>query len=72
MLRKMLNGIYRRKPGTFLYELSDEDVLLQCITANIHQFIARQQRSFIAHVIRRENNRMTKLLLFNDNNRKKN
>ena len=67
----MLKGSYRRKPGTFLCELSNEDVLQRCHTENIHQFITRQQRNLIAHVIRGENSRMTKLLLFNDDSRKK-
>ena len=70
MLRKMLKGSYRQKPGTFLCELSNEDVLRQCDTENIHQFIARQQHNLIAHVIREENNKMTKRFLFNDDSRK--
>ena len=70
MLRKMVKGGYRRKPGSYCYELSNSDILRRC-TESIHQFIARQQRNFTAHVIRGENQKMTKRLLFNDNITKK-
>ena len=71
MLRKMVKGGYRRKTGTYHYELTNLDMLRRCNTENIHQFNARQQRNFTAHVIRGENNRMTKRLLFNDDTMKK-
>ena len=71
MLRKMVRGGYRRKIGTYHYELSNSDILQKCKTEDIYQFIARQQRNFIAHVIRGENNRMTKRLLFNNDATKK-
>ena len=66
ILRKMVKGGYRRKPDTFCYELTNSDILERCNTENIHQYIARQQRNFVAHMIRGENNKMTKRLLFND------
>ena len=56
----------------YVVELSNEDILQRCNTENIHQFITRQQRNFIARVIWGENNRMTKRLLFNEDIRKKN
>ena len=67
MLRKMVKGGYRRKADSYSYVLSNSDILQRCNTESIHQFIARQQRNFIAHVVREENNRITKRLLFNDN-----
>ena len=33
---------------------------------NIKEFVAKQQRNFIAHVIRGKDSRITKRLLFND------
>ena len=71
MLRKMVKGGYRRKGDTYNYVLSNSDILQHCKTENIHQFISRQQRNFVAHIIRGENNRTTKRLLFNDNTKVK-
>ena len=38
-----------------------------CQTEDIHQFAARQQQKIVAHIIRSENGRMIKRLLFNGN-----
>ena len=62
----MVNGGFRRKEGTFHYELRNVDILHKCKTEDVNQFVARQQRNFIAHVIRGDNNRITKRLLFNN------
>ena len=67
MLRKMVKGGYRRKEGTYSYVLSNSDILKRCNTENIHQFVLRQQRNFVAHVVRGENGRTTKRLIFNNN-----
>ena len=67
MLRKMVKGGYRRKEGTYSYVLSNSDILKRCNTETIHQFVLRQQRNFVAHVIRGENDRTTKRLIFNNN-----
>lgn len=49
LLREMVTGGCRQKPGTFWNELSNEDILWQCNTKKIHHFIALQQHNFIAH-----------------------
>ena len=67
LLRKMVRGGYRRVPDTYRYELSNKDLLHMCQTEDIHQFAARQQNKFVAHVIRSENGRLIKRLLFNGN-----
>ena len=67
LIRKMVRGGYRRVPNTYRYELSNKDLLRMCHTEDIHQFAARQQKKFIAHVIRSENGRSIKRLLFNGN-----
>lgn len=64
ILHKMVQGSYMLKPGTFLYDLSNETP--QCNTKNTDQFI------FMAHVIRGKNNRIKKRLLFNDDSKEKN
>ena len=72
MLHKMVKGGCKGKPGTFLYELSNENIYQRCNRENFHQFIAQQQCKFIAHVIRGENNKIANCLLFNnDDSRKK-
>ena len=70
MLCKMVKEGYRRKLRTISCELSNGDILRRCTTKNIHQFITRQQPNFIAPVIRGEDHRMTKRLLFNNDSRK--
>ena len=67
----MVKGGFRRKEGTYHYELTNADIIKKCKTENIHQFMARQQRNFIAHVVRSSNDRMTKQLLFNNDVTKK-
>ena len=64
MLRKMIKGGYRWKSGTFPHEFSNAE--------NNHQFIAWQQQNFITHMIRGENSRRTKRLLFDDAGRETN
>ena len=59
------------KHRTNSYELSNKDILRRCNTENVHKFIAQEQCNFIAYVIRGENHRMAKRLLFNDDDRKK-
>ena len=62
-----VKGGYRRKDGTYHYIiLRNEDILKRCNTMNIKEFVAKQRRNFIAHIIRGKNNRITKRLLFND------
>ena len=70
LLRRMVRGGFRRKEGTYHYELTNADIK-QCKTENIYQFMARQQRNFVAHIVRSDNDRMTKRLLFNNDITKK-
>ena len=66
ILRRMVKGGYRRKPESYSFALSNADILKKCNTEDIHQYSARIQRNFIAHIIRREDVRITKRLLFNN------
>ena len=67
MLRKMVKGGYRRVDGTFRFVLSNRDLLRKCQTESIQDFISRQQRNFVAHITRSENDRLLKRLMFNGN-----
>ena len=64
MLRKMVKGGYRRKPGSFSYVLTNVDILRRCNTESIVKFIAKQQRSYVIKVIKGENSKMMKRLMF--------
>ena len=66
MLRKMVKGGYRRKHESYAFVMSNSDILTRCHSEPIHQFIMKQQRKFIANIIRKENTRLTKRLLFNN------
>ena len=67
MLRKMIKGGYRRKPGTeWSFVLSNKDIHDLCGTEEISDFTARQQRKYLAHLVRQPNAMITKILLFNN------
>ena len=71
MLRKMAKSGYRRKKDAWSFIRSNEDLLRICKTECIAAFISTQQRRHLAHVIREENDRISKKLLFNNNESKK-
>ena len=71
MLRRIVRGGFRRKEESYHYELSNIDIIQKCKTEDILKFVARQQRNFMAHIIRSENSRMTKRILFNNDITKK-
>ena len=71
MIRKMVKGGYRRKEGSFSYVLTNQDLLLKCKTESIDKYIKRQQRNYVAHVIRKPNSSLVKRLLFNSDQGKK-
>ena len=45
---------------------SNEELLAICKTESIEKFIAKQQRRYLAHIIRREDDSLVKTLTFND------
>lgn len=67
MLRKMTRNGYRRIAGTYRYALNKEAILKICGTTCVGNFIARQQKKYLAHVIRMDDSCMAKRLLFNNN-----
>ena len=71
MLRKMIKGGFRRKEGTYHYQLTNADILQKCKTKSMQQYTARLQQTFVAHIIRGGNDRTTKRLLFNNDVNKK-
>ena len=66
LLRRMIRGGFKRKDDSMALKLTNENVLRTCDTESINTFIARQQKQFLAHVIRREDESLIKQLMFND------
>ena len=71
MIRKIVKGGHRRKEGSFSYELTNQELLHKCKTESIDKYIKRQQRNYVAHIIRKPNNSLVKRLLFNSDQGKK-
>ena len=67
----MVKGGYRRKKDAWSFIRSNEDLLRICKTECIEAFISAQQRRYLAHAIREENDRISMNLLFNNNESKK-
>ena len=70
ILRKMTRGGYRRKPNSWSFVLTNEQILRHCGTESIGLFIRRQQRNYLAHTVRRDDTCASKLLTYNDNRRR--
>ena len=67
MIRKMVRGGFRRKEGSYSYVITNEVLLQKCNTESMVKYIRRQQRNFLAHIVRKSDTSITKLLLFNNN-----
>ena len=71
MIRRMVKGGFQRKVGSFGYVLSNNDLLNKCKTESIMEFVKRQQRNYVAHIIRKDDTSISKRLLFNNNHTRK-
>lgn len=67
MLRKITRNGYRREEGTQRFILSNNDLVSLCGTQDLKSFVARQQKKYLAHIIRFDDERIAKRLLFNNN-----
>lgn len=73
MLRKLVRGGHRKHESSdeddnrFKFKLLNSDIHRLCHTEDIEHFIKRQQKKYLAHIIREsDNNSSKKQLLFND------
>ena len=66
LLRKMIRGGFKRKDDSMAFKLTNENILGICDTESVIAFIDRQQKKFLAHVIRREDGSLIKQLTFNE------
>ena len=70
-LRKMAKGGHRRKEGSWSYVYTNENLLQMSGTTDVITFVQKQQKKYVAHLVRRPNTCMMKQLLFNSNKSKK-
>ena len=66
MLRKMMRNGFRRKENQWGYVWTNEAILEICKTEAVEKFVFHQQRKYLAHLIRRDDNSHIKRLLFNN------
>ena len=66
ILRKMTRGGFRRKPDSYSFVHSNEHLYQIGRTESLNDYIMKQQRAYIAHVIRDDDETITKKLLFNN------
>ena len=66
-LRKMTKGGYRRKKDSWSFILTNYDILRLSGTEDIESYIRKQQRNYLAHLVRREDDSISKRLVFEEN-----
>ena len=67
MLRKMTRGGYKRKADSWAFVHTNIDIQRMAKVESLESFVKKQQRNYIAHIIRKENSSLVKRLLFNNN-----
>ena len=66
MLRRMIRGGFQQNED-YHYKITNSKLHEICKTEDVSDFVARQQVSYCAHLVRQQNTFLTKRLLFNDN-----
>ena len=66
MLRMMIRKGFRRKEDSWSFVLPNKDIYRLCGTDPLNLFIERQQRNYIAHIVRKQDESITKRLTFNN------
>ena len=67
MLRKMTKGGYKRKADSWAFVHTNIDIQRMAKVESLESFVKKQQRNYVAHIIRKENSSLVKRLLFNNN-----
>ena len=67
-VKEMVKGGYRRKEDSWSFVHTNYDIIRMARTESIGVYIEKQQRNFLAHIIRMENCSTTKRLLYNNKN----
>ena len=65
MIRKMVRKGYRRKGDTWSFVITNDQLIQIGNTEDLKSFVAKQQKRYLAHTIRRDDSSLAKKLLFN-------
>ena len=71
MIRKITKGGFKRNINSWSFVHRNEDLLRMAKTISLESYVNKQQRNYLAHIIRKENSSIIKKLLFEDNSSKK-
>ena len=66
MLRKITKGGFHRKANSMSFKYTNADILRLCKSESLDKFIEKQQKKYLANLIRMGNTSTTKKLLFDD------
>ena len=70
-IRKLAKGGFNRKPNSYAYIYTNEDLLRIANTTDLVSYIKQQQRNYLCHLVRKDNQSIAKRLLFNADTAKK-
>ena len=66
LLRRMVRGGFKRRENSMALRISNDSLIKLCGTESLENFIVRLQRQYLAHIVRREDESLLKLMTFND------
>ena len=66
-LRKMTKGGYRRKKDSWSFALTNDDIFRLSGIEDIESYIRKQQRNYLAHLVRHDDESLSKRLVFEEN-----
>ena len=64
MLRKLMRNGFKQKEDSYAFVYTNKQVYELCRTTLLYEYVAIQQRSYLAHIIRQDDNTIAKKLLF--------
>ena len=65
-LRKMMRNGFKRKENSYAFEFTNNQVYELCRTTPLYEYVSIQQRSYLAHIIRQDDDTTAKKLLFDN------
>ena len=65
MIRRMVRNGFKRKADTYAFVHSNQRLLMMSGTVLPSEFVKKIQRSFVAHIVRRDDHTILKRMLFN-------
>lgn len=65
-IRKMVKGGYKRKPDSWSFVHTNENLLKMAKTMSLTEYVQRQQLKYFGHIVRADNSSIVKRLTFNN------